>query len=209
MAQITAAVVRELRDKTGAGMMDCKKALSASEGDLDKAVDFLRTKGLSAAAKKAGRATDEGLVFSYIHPGGRVGVLLEINCESDFVARTDDFQDLCKDIAMHVAAVAPTSVRRDEFDAALLEHEKEIFKAQAIESGKPAEIAEKMVAGRIEKLFVDFTGTIVKKGEHLVSMYSPDLLSTQKEYLLAYSGIEQSRKSGIPDVISSAKSMLE
>ena len=153
MAQITAAVVRELRDKTGAGMMDCKKALSASEGDLDKAVDFLRTKGLSAAAKKAGRATDEGLVFSYIHPGGRVGVLLEINCESDFVARTDDFQDLCKDIAMHVAAVAPTSVRRDEFDAGLLEHEKEIFKAQAIESGKPAEIAEKMVAGRIEKLY--------------------------------------------------------
>jgi len=153
MVQITAAVVRELRDKTGAGMMDCKKALSASEGDLDKAVDFLRTKGLSAAAKKAGRATDEGLVFSYIHPGGRVGVLLEINCESDFVARTDEFQDLCKDLSMHIAAVAPTSVRRDEFDAALLEHEKEIFKAQAIESGKPAEIAEKMVAGRIEKLY--------------------------------------------------------
>lgn len=153
MAQITAAVVRELRDKTGAGMMDCKKALSQTEGDLEKAVDFLRTKGLAAAAKKAGRATKEGLVYSYIHPGGRVGVLLELNCESDFVARTDDFQDLCKDIAMHVAAVAPKSVRREDFDSKVLEHEKEIFKAQAIESGKPAEIAEKMVAGRIEKLY--------------------------------------------------------
>ena len=153
MAQITAAVVRELRDKTGAGMMDCKKALSQTAGDLEKAVDFLRTKGLAAAAKKAGRATKEGLVYSYIHPGGRVGVLLELNCESDFVARTDDFQDLCKDIAMHVAAVAPKSVRREDFDSTVLEHEKEIFKAQAIESGKPAEIAEKMVTGRIEKLY--------------------------------------------------------
>jgi len=153
MAVISAALVRELRDKTGAGMMDCKKALSETAGELDKAVDFLRTKGLSAAAKKAGRATDEGLVFSYIHPGGRVGVLLEINCESDFVARTDEFQNLCKDIAMHVAAVATTTVRRKDFDSSLLEHETEIFKAQAVESGKPAEIAKKMVAGRIEKLY--------------------------------------------------------
>ena len=153
MAQITAVGVRELRDKTGAGMMDCKKALSETDGDLEKAVDFLRTKGLAAAEKKAGRATKEGLVYSYIHPGGRVGVLLEINCESDFVARTDDFQDLCKDISMHIAAVAPKSVRREDFNPKVLEHEKEIFKAQAIESGKPAEIAEKMVAGRIEKLY--------------------------------------------------------
>jgi len=153
MAEITAAVVRDLRDKTGAGMMDCKKALSASDGDLEKAVDFLRTKGLAAAQKKAGRETKEGLVYSYIHPGGRIGVLLEINCESDFVARTDDFQALCKDVAMHIAAVAPRSVRREDFDAAVLAHEEEIFKAQAIESGKPAEIAEKMVKGRIEKLY--------------------------------------------------------
>lgn len=153
MAEITAAVVRDLRDKTGAGMMDCKKALSESGGDLDKAVDFLRTKGLAAAQKKAGRETKEGLIYSYIHPGGRIGVLLELNCESDFVARTDDFHDLCKDIAMHIAAVAPRSVRREDFDAAVLAHEEEIFKAQAIESGKPAEIAEKMVKGRVEKLF--------------------------------------------------------
>jgi elongation factor Ts len=153
MDEISAAVVRELRDKTGAGMMDCKKALTHSEGDLDKAVDFLRTKGLAAAQKKAGRATEEGLVYSYIHPGGRIGVLLELNCESDFVARTDDFQELCKDIAMHIAAVAPRTVRREDFDPAVLAHEQEIFKAQAIESGKPAEIAEKMVKGRIEKLY--------------------------------------------------------
>jgi len=153
MAEITAAVVRDLRDKTGAGMMDCKKALSESGGDLDKAVDFLRTKGLAAAQKKAGRETKEGLIYSYIHPGGRIGVLLEVNCESDFVARTDDFQGLCKDIAMHIAAVAPKSVRREDFDPAVLAHEQEIFKAQAMESGKPAEIAEKMVKGRIEKLY--------------------------------------------------------
>ena len=150
---IPAAQVQELREKTGVGMMQCKKALSETDGDLEKAVDFLRTKGLAAAEKKAGRATKEGLVYSYIHPGGRVGVLLELNCESDFVARTDDFQDLCKDISMHIAAVAPKSVRRKDFDPKELEHEKEIFKAQAIESGKPAEIAEKMVTGRIEKLY--------------------------------------------------------
>lgn len=153
MAEITAAVVRELRDKTGAGMMDCKKALSETQGDLEKAVDFLRTKGLAAAARKAGRATLEGLIYAYIHPGGRIGVMLELNCESDFVARTDDFQDLCKDVAMHIAAVAPKAVRREDFDPAVLAREEEIFKAQAIESGKPAEIAEKMVKGRIEKLF--------------------------------------------------------
>jgi elongation factor Ts len=153
MAEITAAVVRELRDKTGAGMMDCKKALSETQGDLDKAVDFLRTKGLAAAAKKAGRATKEGLVYAYIHPGGRIGVMLEVNCESDFVARTEDFQDLCKDVAMHIAAVAPRAVRREEFDPELLAHEESIFKAQAMESGKPAEIAEKMVKGRVEKLY--------------------------------------------------------
>jgi elongation factor Ts len=153
MAEITAAVVRELREKTGAGMMDCKKALAETQGDLEKAVDFLRTKGLAAAAKKAGRATREGLVYAYIHPGGRIGVMLEVNCESDFVARTEDFQDLCKDLAMHIAAVAPKAVRREEFDAELLAHEESIFKAQAMESGKPAEIAEKMVKGRVEKLF--------------------------------------------------------
>jgi len=153
MSEISAAVVRELRDKTGAGMMDCKKALAETQGDLEKAVDYLRTKGLASAAKKAGRATNEGLVHAYIHPGGKVGVLLEVNCESDFVARTEDFVDLCKDIAMQVAATSPQCVRREDFDAQVLEREKAIFEAQARESGKPPAVAEKMVAGRVEKLY--------------------------------------------------------
>ncbi len=153
MAEISAAAVRELREKTGAGMMDCKKALAETSGNLEKAIDFLRTKGLAGAEKRSGRATHEGLVYSYIHPGGRVGVLIEVNCESDFVARTDDFLDLCKDLSMHIAAASPVSLGRDDFDAELLEREKEIYRQQAAESGKPAEIVEKMVNGRIEKLY--------------------------------------------------------
>jgi elongation factor Ts len=153
MSEISAAVVRELRDKTGAGMMDCKKALSESHGDLEKAVDYLRTKGLASAAKKAGRATNEGLVHAYIHPGGKVGVLVEVNCESDFVARTADFVELCKDLAMQVAATNPRCVRREDFDAQELERERAIYVAQALESGKPAAVAEKMVVGRVEKLY--------------------------------------------------------
>jgi elongation factor Ts len=153
MTEITAAVVRELRDKTGAGMMDCKKALAETGGNFEKAVDYLRTKGLAAAERKAGRATNEGLVHAYIHPGGKVGVLVEVNCESDFVARTGDFVELCKDLAMQVAATSPQCVRREEFDAALLEREKAIFEAQARESGKPPAVAEKMIAGRVEKLY--------------------------------------------------------
>jgi len=153
MSDISAGVVRELRDKTGAGMMDCKKALAEVGGDLEKAVDYLRTKGLASAAKKSGRATNEGLVHAYIHPGGRVGVLLEVNCESDFVARTDDFVELCKDLCMQVAAASPVCVRREEFDAEILEREKSIFAAQAQESGKPAAVIEKMIQGRVEKLY--------------------------------------------------------
>jgi elongation factor Ts len=153
MSEISAAVVRELRDKTGAGMMDCKKALAEVGGDLERAVDYLRTKGLASASKKAGRATNEGLVHAYIHPGGRVGVMVEVNCESDFVARTEDFIELCKDLCMQIAATAPQAVRREDIDPEVLERETAIFKAQAAESGKPAAVAEKMVAGRIEKLY--------------------------------------------------------
>jgi elongation factor Ts len=153
MSEISAATVRDLRDKTGAGMMDCKKALTETAGDFEKAIDYLRTKGLASAAKRAGRDTNEGVVHAYIHPGGRVGVLIEINCESAPVARTSDFIDLCKDLAMQVAAAAPQCVRREEFDAQVLEREKAIFEAQARESGKPAAVAEKMVAGRVEKLY--------------------------------------------------------
>jgi elongation factor Ts len=153
MAEISAATVRELRDKTGAGMMDCKTALSETGGDLEKAIDYLRTKGLAKAAKKSGRATREGVVYSYIHPGGRVGVLVEINCESDFVARTEDFNELCKDVAMQIAATSPNAVQRTDIDPKLLDREREIFQAQAAESGKPANIIAKMVEGRIEKLY--------------------------------------------------------
>ncbi len=153
MPEISAATVRELRDKTGAGMMDCKKALAETSGDVEKAVDYLRTKGLAGAAKKAGRATQEGLIYAYIHPGAKVGVLLEVNCESDFVARTPDFVELCKDLALQVAAANPAAVRREEFDPGILQREIDIYRAQARESGKPPQIIDKMVQGRVEKLY--------------------------------------------------------
>ncbi|PWM78876.1 MAG: translation elongation factor Ts [Phascolarctobacterium sp.] len=153
MAEITAALVKELRERTGAGMMDCKKALSATEGDMDKAIDFLREKGLAAAAKKAGRVAAEGLVESYIHGGGRIGVLVEVNCETDFVAKTDNFKSLVKDIAMHIAAANPSYLRREEVPASELEHEKMVLTEQARNEGKPEKIIEKMVTGRIEKYY--------------------------------------------------------
>jgi len=153
MAEISAQAVKELREKTGAGMMDCKKALAETNGDFEKAVDFLRQKGLAQAAKKSSRAASEGAVASYIHAGGKIGVLVEINCETDFVAKNDDFRQLVSDIAMHIAAAAPVAVRREEVPADLLKREREVYKQQAIEQGKPANIAEKMVEGRIEKYY--------------------------------------------------------
>lgn len=153
MAQITAGLVKELRELTGAGMMDCKKALTETEGNIDKAIDFLREKGLAAAAKKAGRIAAEGLVYSYIHGGGRIGVLVEVNCETDFVAKTDIFQTLVKDVAMHIAAANPSYLTREEVPTAELEHEKMVLAEQARNEGKPEKIIEKMVAGRIEKYY--------------------------------------------------------
>lgn len=153
MAEITAALVKELRERTGAGMMDCKKALSATDGDLEKAIDFLREKGLAAAAKKAGRVAAEGLVEAYIHGGGRIGVLVEVNCETDFVAKTDAFKELVKDIAMHIAATNPSYLKREEVPSAELEHEQAVLAEQARNEGKPEKIIEKMVAGRIEKYY--------------------------------------------------------
>lgn len=151
--EITATMVRELRAQTGAGMMDCKKALVESNGDLEKAVEYLRIKGLSKAANKAGRDTAEGLVMSYIHPGNRVGVLLEINCETDFVARTDEFQLLARNIAMQVAAAAPVSVSREDVSEEMLEKERNVFRTQALEEGKPANVVDKIVEGRVEKFY--------------------------------------------------------
>ena len=150
---ITAGMVKELRERTGAGMMDCKKALTETSGDMDKAIDYLREKGLAAAAKKAGRVAAEGLVESYIHGGGRIGVLVEVNCETDFVAKTEGFKALAKDIAMQIAAANPAYVSREEVPAEILEHEREVLRAQALNEGKPAQIVEKMIVGRIEKYY--------------------------------------------------------
>ncbi|MNW23583.1 Elongation factor Ts [compost metagenome] len=153
---VNASAVKELREKTGAGMLDCKKALEETNGDLTKAIEFLREKGLAAAANKAGRIATEGVVESYIHAGGRIGVLVEINCETDFVAKTDQFKEFVRDIAMHIAASNPRFVRREEVSAEELEKEKEILKAQALNEGKPANIVEKMVEGRISKYYEEF-----------------------------------------------------
>ena len=150
---ITASLVKELRTKTGAGMMDCKKALAATDGDLDKAVDFLREKGLAAAAKKASRIAAEGLVYSYIHGNGRIGVLVEVNCETDFVAQTDNYKNLCKDIAMQIAAANPKNLKREEVPQSVLDHEKEVLRIQALNEGKPEKIVEKMTIGRLEKFY--------------------------------------------------------
>ncbi|BAF59434.1 MAG: translation elongation factor Ts [Pelotomaculum sp.] len=150
---ISASLVKELRERTGAGMMDCKKALAETGGDLEKAVDYLREKGLAAAAKKAGRIAAEGLVESYIHGGGRIGVLVEVNCETDFVAKTEEFRAFVKDIAMQIAASRPEYVRREEVPESVIEKEKEILRAQALNEGKPEKIVDRMVQGRIEKYF--------------------------------------------------------
>jgi elongation factor Ts len=150
---ISAKDVKTLRDRTQAGFGDCKKALEATEGDMDKAVEWLRKKGLSDAGKKAGRVAAEGAVFSYIHAGGKLGVLLEVNCETDFVARSEDFQDFVKDVAMHIAASAPLYLTSDDIPAEDVEREREIFKAQVIEQGKPEKIADKIVDGKITKWY--------------------------------------------------------
>ncbi len=150
---ITAQMVKELRDRTAAGMMDCKKALQEANGDLEAAIDVLRKKGLSQAAKRAGRDTAEGLVTSYLHAGGKIGVLLEVNCETDFVARTDEFQELCRDIAMHIAAASPKFISRSAVTADHLDREREIFRDQALAEGKPENIVERIVEGKIGKYY--------------------------------------------------------
>ena len=150
---ISAQQVKELRDRTGAGFSACRDALTEAKGDLQQAIDVLRKKGQAAAAKKAQRSTSEGLVTSYIHAGGKIGVLLEINCESDFVARTEDFQELLKDIAMHIAATDPRYIRREDVTAEDLEREKDIYRAQAAATGKPAPVIEKIVEGKMGKFY--------------------------------------------------------
>ena len=150
---IDASIVKDLRGRTGAGIMDCKEALLDSDGNVEKAVDFLRKKGITKAEKKAGREADQGVVLSYIHPGNRIGVLVEVNCETDFVAKTDRFQTFVKDVAMQIAATNPLSVTRDGIDSVVVDKEKEIFTEQAKLSGKPDNVLEKIIEGRIEKFY--------------------------------------------------------
>jgi len=150
---ISAQQVKELRETTGAGMMDCKKALVETDGDMNKAIDYLREKGLAAAAKKSGRIAAEGVVESYIHGGGKIGVMIEVNCETDFVAKTPEFHSFVRDLAMQVAASNPQYLCRDEVPASILDHEREVLKAQALNEGKPAKIIDKMVEGRVDKFF--------------------------------------------------------
>lgn len=151
--QISADDVKRLRDKTGVGMMDCKKALAETDGDFEKAVEFLRKKGVEVANKRSGRATSEGIVGSYIHMGGKIGVMVEVNCESDFVAKSDNFNAFVKDVSMHIAAANPDWVSREEVPADSLDKEKEILREQAIKSGKPEKIVDKIVDGRISKYY--------------------------------------------------------
>jgi elongation factor Ts len=153
MVTISAEMVKQLRDKTGAGIMDCKAALSECQGDISKAIDFLRKKGLATAAKRAGRAMTEGIVQSYIHTGGKIGVLVEVNCETDFVAKTDDFREFTKNIAMHIAATNPLGVKSVDIPEEIVNKEKEIYRAQALESGKPEKILDKIAEGKLDKFF--------------------------------------------------------
>ncbi len=151
--EITAAMVKELREKTGAGMMDCKKALTETGGDMEKAASYLREQGILKAAKKADRAVNEGIVYAYIHPGDKLGVLVEVNCETDFVARNDDFRNFVKDVAMQIAAANPLVIDRETLDPEKIEEEKRIYRTQAINDGKPEKIIDKIVDGKLEKYY--------------------------------------------------------
>lgn len=154
---ITAKMVSELRAKTNVGMMDCKKALEETNGDMAKAVEVLRKRGIAKAESRSGREAKEGAIISYIHAGGKLGVMLEVNSETDFVARTDEFQDFCKDVAMHIAAASPLVVSREDLDQAVLEKEKEIYRDQALGEGKPEQVVDKIVQGRVEKYLQEVT----------------------------------------------------
>lgn len=153
MANISAAMVKQLREKTGAGMMDCKKALSEVNGDIEKAIEHLRKKGLATAKKRAGRALSEGIIQSYIHMNSKLGVLVEVNCETDFVAKNEDFQEFTKNIAMHIAATNPLGIAAEDISPEIIEKEKEIYRAQALEMGKPENVVDKIVEGKLNKFY--------------------------------------------------------
>ena len=180
MSEVSATQVRELREKTGAGMMDCKKALGESAGDMEQAVVYLRERGLAAAAKRSARAAAEGLVGSYIHTTGKIGVLLEVNCETDFVARTPDFQGLVKAIAMQVAAANPRFLRREEVPPSVIASEQDIYRAQMADSGKPAPVVEKIIVGKLEKFFAEtclMEQAFIKEPERTVGQLVTDAIA--------------------------------
>lgn len=153
MAKINTEMIKELRARTNAGILDCKEALKETDGDMEKAVDFLRKKGLATALKRAGRETSEGVINSYIHAGGKIGVLVEVNCETDFVAKTDEFKELVKNLAMHIAATRPLGIRSEDIPEEIIKREEEIYRAQALETGKPEKIIDKIVEGKMKKFY--------------------------------------------------------
>lgn len=213
---VDAKLVKELREKTGAGMLDCKKALEEANNDVNKAIEILREKGLSAAANKAGRAATEGVVQSYIHAGGRIGVLVEVNCETDFVAMTDQFKEFARDIAMQIAASSPRYVSREEVPQDEIEKEKEILKAQALNEGKPEKIVEKMVEGRIGKYYEEYClleQSFVKDPDKTIQQLLNEKISTIGEnisirrftrYELG-EGLEKKQDNFVEEVMSQVK----
>jgi elongation factor Ts len=174
MADISAAMVKELREATGSGIMDCKRVLAEADGNMEKAIELLRKKGLAKAAKRAGRSTSEGIIHSYIHTGARLGVLVEVNCESDFVAKTDDFVEFVKNIAMHIAAANPAGLTPEDVDKSVVEKEREIFRAQMLEEGKPENIIDKIVDGKVEKFYKEvclMSGPYVKDPQKTIEEF--------------------------------------
>lgn len=184
MAEISAAMVKELREKTGSGIMDCKRALKDSDGDVQKALDFLRKKGLAAAAKRSSRATSEGTVTSYIHMGGKIGVMVEINCETDFVAKNDDFQTFAKDVAMHIAAVNPAGLAPEDISDEVVAKEREIYRERALEQGKPEKIVDKIVEGQVQKFYKDsclMSQAYVKNPQITIEDYTKEVIGKMGE----------------------------
>jgi len=184
MSEITAVMVKELREKTGAGIMDCKEALAECGADMDQAIDFLRKKGLATAQKRAGRAMSEGVIESYIHMGGKLGVMVEVNCETDFVAKTDDFKEFARNIAMHIAATAPAGIVPEDVPEAVVMKEKEIYRAQALELGKPEQVVDKIVEGKLSKFIKDaclMNQPYVKNPEVTIADYLNEVIAKTGE----------------------------
>ncbi len=189
MANLSATEVKKLRDKTGAGMMDCKKALTETNGDMEAAIDYLRKKGIEKVEKKAGRATEQGTVYAYIHPGGRIGSMVEINCETDFVARTDDFQNFAKDIAMQVAASRPRVVSRDQLTQADIDREMEVYRGQAREQDKPEHVIDKMITGKMNKYYEEsclLEQPFVKDTNKTIQDYLKETIATLGENIIIH-----------------------